>query len=219
MDPRLSRAVREVFVSLYEQGLIYRGDYIVNWCPRCVTALSDLEVETRAGSGQPLAHPLPASRTAGRASWWPPRGRRRCWATPRWRCTPTTSATATWWARRCVLPVLGPRDPGGRGRLRGPRVRHGRGEGHARPRPQRLRRPASASGLPSINIMDERGGPERERRALRGPGPLRGPRRAIVAQLEARGPAGEDDAPPGPARPLPALPHDGGAAAVARSGS
>ena len=45
MDEGLSRAVREVFVSLYEQGLIYRGDYIINWCPRCHTALADLEVE------------------------------------------------------------------------------------------------------------------------------------------------------------------------------
>ncbi|MBI4383878.1 MAG: valine--tRNA ligase [Nitrospinae bacterium] len=45
MDEGLSRAVREVFVSLYEEGLIYKGDYIINWCPRCHTALSDLEVE------------------------------------------------------------------------------------------------------------------------------------------------------------------------------
>ncbi|HKC14303.1 MAG TPA: valine--tRNA ligase [Vicinamibacteria bacterium] len=51
LDPQLSRAVREVFVSLYDAGLIYRGDYIVNWCPRCGTALSDLEVETEAESG------------------------------------------------------------------------------------------------------------------------------------------------------------------------
>jgi valyl-tRNA synthetase len=45
MDEGLSRAVREVFVHLYEEGLIYRGDYIINWCPRCHTALSDLEVD------------------------------------------------------------------------------------------------------------------------------------------------------------------------------
>ena len=45
MDEGLSIAVREVFVTLYEEGLIYRGDYIINWCPRCHTALSDLEVE------------------------------------------------------------------------------------------------------------------------------------------------------------------------------
>ncbi|MBE9574888.1 MAG: valine--tRNA ligase [Proteobacteria bacterium] len=45
MDEGLSRAVREVFVRLYEEELIYRGDYIINWCPRCHTALADLEVE------------------------------------------------------------------------------------------------------------------------------------------------------------------------------
>jgi valyl-tRNA synthetase len=45
MDPGLSAAVREVFVRLWEDGLIYRGDYIVNWCPRCQTVLSDVEVE------------------------------------------------------------------------------------------------------------------------------------------------------------------------------
>jgi valyl-tRNA synthetase len=45
MDPGLSRAVREVFVRLWEAGLVYRDDYIVNWCPRCQTVLADLEVE------------------------------------------------------------------------------------------------------------------------------------------------------------------------------
>jgi len=45
MDEGLSRAVREVFVRLYKEELIYRGDYIINWCPRCHTALADLEVE------------------------------------------------------------------------------------------------------------------------------------------------------------------------------
>ena len=44
MDAGLSRAVREVFVRLYEEGLIYRGKRLINWCPRCHTALSDLEV-------------------------------------------------------------------------------------------------------------------------------------------------------------------------------
>ena len=44
MDERLSVAVREAFVRLYHQGLIYRGAYIVNWCPGCQTAVSDLEV-------------------------------------------------------------------------------------------------------------------------------------------------------------------------------
>ena len=45
MDERCSRAVKEVFVNLYEKGLIYRGDRIINWCPDCKTALSDAEVD------------------------------------------------------------------------------------------------------------------------------------------------------------------------------
>ncbi len=45
LDEGLSKAVREVFVRLFREGLIYRGNYIINWCPRCGTALSDIEVE------------------------------------------------------------------------------------------------------------------------------------------------------------------------------
>ena len=45
MDAGLSKAVLEVFVRLYEDGLIYRGERLINWCPRCLTALSDIEVE------------------------------------------------------------------------------------------------------------------------------------------------------------------------------
>ena len=52
LDEQLSRAVRRVFVSLYEEGLIYRGTYIVNWCPRCRTALSDLEVVHKDTTGK-----------------------------------------------------------------------------------------------------------------------------------------------------------------------
>src|SRR5216684_9010368 len=51
MDAGLSAAVREVFVRLWEEGLIYQGDYIVNWCPRCQTVLSDLEVEHEETAG------------------------------------------------------------------------------------------------------------------------------------------------------------------------
>jgi len=45
MDEGLSKAVKEVFVRLYEEGHIYRGDYIINWCPRCHTAIAEIEVE------------------------------------------------------------------------------------------------------------------------------------------------------------------------------
>ncbi len=52
LDEGLSRAVREVFVRLYEKGLIYRGEYIINWCPRCGTALANEEVEHRDEPGK-----------------------------------------------------------------------------------------------------------------------------------------------------------------------
>lgn len=45
LDQGLSRAVRQAFLQLYDEGLIYQGDYMINWCPRCETALSDIEVE------------------------------------------------------------------------------------------------------------------------------------------------------------------------------
>jgi valyl-tRNA synthetase len=63
MDEGLSRAVREVFVRLYEEGLIYRGKYIVNWCPRCETAISDLEVkhEDFAGKLWEIRYPVVGS--------------------------------------------------------------------------------------------------------------------------------------------------------------
>jgi valyl-tRNA synthetase len=51
MDEGCSQAVREVFVNLYEKGLIYQGDYIINWCPRCHTAISDIEVEHEDSDG------------------------------------------------------------------------------------------------------------------------------------------------------------------------
>jgi valyl-tRNA synthetase len=64
MDENLSRAVREVFVRLYEEGLIYRGKYIVNWCPRCETAISDLEVkhEDVAGKLWEIRYPVIGSK-------------------------------------------------------------------------------------------------------------------------------------------------------------
>ena len=60
MDEGLSRAVRHVFVSLYEKDLIYKGSRIINWCPHCVTALSDVEVEyqDKPGSLWHIRYPI-----------------------------------------------------------------------------------------------------------------------------------------------------------------
>ena len=63
LDDELARAVREVFVSLYERDLIYRGEYIINWCPRCLTALSNEEAEGAETEGHlwHLRYPFPDS--------------------------------------------------------------------------------------------------------------------------------------------------------------
>jgi len=68
MDDNLSHAVREVFVQLYEQGLIYRGNYIVNWCPWHGTAISDLEVkhEDTAGKLWEIRYPVIGSSASGK---------------------------------------------------------------------------------------------------------------------------------------------------------
>jgi valyl-tRNA synthetase len=67
LDEGLSRAVRETFVRLYEKGLIYRGEYMVNWCPRCHTALSDLEVTHDETKGKLWHIRYPVSGLEGRS--------------------------------------------------------------------------------------------------------------------------------------------------------
>ncbi|HMD32568.1 MAG TPA: class I tRNA ligase family protein, partial [Candidatus Acidoferrales bacterium] len=64
LDPPLYRAVIEEFLRLYHEGLIYRGRYIVNWCPRCMTALSDLETEHEDRNGHlwRLRYPVPGTK-------------------------------------------------------------------------------------------------------------------------------------------------------------
>ncbi|MEX0911882.1 MAG: valine--tRNA ligase, partial [Gemmatimonadota bacterium] len=67
LDEGLSEAVREVFVRLHERGLIYRGNYIINWCPRCLTALSDEEAEPEETQGKlyHLRYPIVGSAPPG----------------------------------------------------------------------------------------------------------------------------------------------------------
>ncbi len=67
MDEGCSKAVREVFVPLYEKGLIYKGNRIINWCPHCTTALSDAEVEyvDKPGNFWHIRYPIAGRRRAG----------------------------------------------------------------------------------------------------------------------------------------------------------
>jgi valyl-tRNA synthetase len=81
--------VKEAFVRLHDDGLIYRGKRLVNWDPKLHTAISDLEVmsEEEKGSMWHFRYALADGREAqgrgsGGTSWSPPRARKPCWATP-----------------------------------------------------------------------------------------------------------------------------------------
>ncbi len=83
LDEGLSEAVQEVFIRLYEKNLIYRGERIINWCPHCLTSISDAEVEYEEKTGPFLSPPLSAGRRqrlpgAGDNASGNPAGRYRC---------------------------------------------------------------------------------------------------------------------------------------------
>jgi valyl-tRNA synthetase len=114
MDDGLSRAVREVFVRLHEDDLIYRGKYIVNWCPRCKTALSDEEAPKRDQPGKlyTIRYPLAGS------------DEHILVATTRPETMLGDTGVAVHPARTRAADY--------RRRFRRSRVRHGRGQSHAR---------------------------------------------------------------------------------------
>ena len=105
----VARGASRCSCACTSEGLIYRGKRLVNWDP----VLRHGGVRPRGGErggGRPaLAHPLSARRRQRPRSWSRRRGPRRCSATSRSRCIPTTSATRTWSASTCALPLTGPR--------------------------------------------------------------------------------------------------------------
>ena len=111
LDPGLSRAVREVFVRLYEKGLIYRGEYMVNWCPRCHTALSDLEVVHDETQGNLWHIRYPVNGHGPRIWWWPPRARKPCSATPPSPSTPKDERYTDLHGKTVHAAADEPRDP------------------------------------------------------------------------------------------------------------
>ena len=94
MDEGLSRAVQTIFKRLYDDELIYRAERIINWCPRCLTAISDIEVDYQDDDGELVSHAVRRGRRHRSSS--PPPAPRRCSATPPSPSTRTTSATSTW---------------------------------------------------------------------------------------------------------------------------
>ena len=149
MDAGLSRAVQTIFKQLYDDGLIYRAERIINWCPRDLTALSDIEVDHVGRAGRAGLDPV---RRPGRRRRADRRrhnsrrddvGRHRGRSASRRRSVPPPG-------RKHRRPAAHqPAHPDRRRRARRPELRHRRGEGHARARPERLRdrsapRPADA---------------------------------------------------------------------------
>ncbi|MBI4297009.1 MAG: valine--tRNA ligase [Chloroflexi bacterium] len=109
MDDGPSRAVRTTFVNLYNKGLIYRGERLINWCPRCATALSDLEVEHQDTSGHLwyVSYPLEGGGTIQVATTRP----ETILGDTAVAVNPSDDRYQSLVGRRAILPVLGRRIP------------------------------------------------------------------------------------------------------------
>ena len=205
--PERGRA--EAFIQLYDEGLIYRGNYLVNWCPRCMSAISDLEVEYEEVIGKFYTFRYPLAEGGFLEV-----------STTRPETILGDTAVAVHpddarYQRRRRQDGPGahpqPRHPGDRRRLRGPGVRHRRAQGDARPRSQRLR-DRQAPRPAHDQHHEHRRHAQRERRPVRRAGPLRRPQRAVGRHEAGRPGRGRKRA-CAPGGPLPALRHGGGAAA------
>ena len=103
MDEGCSEAVKEVFVRLYDKGLIYRGNRMVNWCPHCNTSISDAEVEYEEKDGN-FCICSTRSRRPARCWSWPQPVPRPCWAIPPSPSTARTPAMPTCTAAMSSCP-------------------------------------------------------------------------------------------------------------------
>ena len=106
LDPGLSKAVLRVFKTLYDEGLIYRGERIINWDPELCTALSNIEVVHSDDQGEFFYFLSTTWSARTPRSWLPPPARRRCSATSPSSSTPRTSAIRASSARRSSTPPM-----------------------------------------------------------------------------------------------------------------
>ena len=138
MDEGLSRAVQTIFKRLYDDGLIYRAERIINWCPRCLTALSDIEVEHTDDDGELVSIRYSDDDRGRHHPGRDDARRHRGGGAPRRRALPAPDR------HRGRAAADRPAHPDRRRRARRPGVRHRRGQGDPGARPQRLRdRPAA----------------------------------------------------------------------------
>ena len=163
MDEGLSRAVRTIFKRLYDAGLIYRAERLVNWSPVLQTAISDLEVKYEDVEGELVSFRYGSlrRRRAAHRGGHHPRGddarRHRGRGAPRRRALPAPGRHDAASTRSSTGS-----DPDRRRRPRRPRIRHRRSEDHPRPRPQRLRDRAAAQ--PADADHHGQAGPDRRHR-------------------------------------------------------
>ena len=210
MDEGLSRAVQTIFKRLYDDGLIYRAERIINWCPRCLTALSDIEVDhtdedgelvsIRYGDGDDsvVVATTRAETMLGDTAV---------------AVHPDDPRYAHLVGREVELPLSGRRIPV----VADPHVDPEFGTGAVKVTPAHDPDDFEIGrrhDLPSLTIMDERGGDHRAR-PVRGPGPVRGAARGGRRAARAGPDRRRDAAVRARGRALQAVRHDRGAAAVA----
>ena len=190
MDEVSARAVRVAFKRLYDDGLAYRAEALINWCPGCRTSVSDLEVDRDARDRDALVDALPPvvprrHARSGRDHHGrddPPRDDPRRHRRGRPSRRPALRGARR--AARALIPFVDRDVPIIADERRRAGLRHGRGQDHARPRPRRLRH-GQRHDLPMIDVMTDDGAHQRERRR---PTPASSATRrdsAILADLEA----------------------------------
>ena len=210
MDEGLSRAVQTIFKRLYDDNLIYRAERIINWCPRCLTALSDIEVDHTDDEGELVSIRYGDGRRLDRGRHHP--GRDDARRHRRRRAPGRRPVQAPDRQDRRAAADRPPHPDRGR-RARRPGVRHRRGQGDPRARPERLRdRPPAQPAQP---VHHGRARRDHRPRPVPGPGPVRGA--PHDRQGAARGRPHRQRGPPVRARgrSLQPLRHHGRAAAVA----
>ncbi len=174
MDDKMSPAVIDVFVTLYKQGLIYRGKRLVNWDPVLGTAVSDLEVVSEEEDGFLWHIRYPLADGSGHLTVATTRPETML-GDVAVMVHPEDERYAHLIGKNGHAAAVGSRNPDHRRRLRGSRVRHGRGESHAGARFQRLRR-RPAPPAPADRDLHARSEDQRQRaRKVPQPRPLRRP--------------------------------------------
>ena len=171
MDEGLSKAVRKVFVELYHQGLIYQGNYIINWCHRCHTALADLEVEHEELDGNLYHIRYPYDGADGGIVVATTRPETMLGDTAV-AVHPEDERYAGLDADHVILPLNGEKNTHHPRRLCGHQLRHRRAQGHPRPTTPTTLKSVAAHGLPNVKVIGDDGLIDRRGRPIRRFGPV-----------------------------------------------